>query len=36
MDFVQILAQEFHLKPQQVQGVIELTDAGNTIPFIAI
>ena len=35
MDFVQILAQEFHLKPQQVQAVIELTDAGNTIPFIA-
>ncbi|MBR2053734.1 MAG: RNA-binding transcriptional accessory protein, partial [Clostridia bacterium] len=35
MDFVQILAQEFHLRPQQVQAVIELTDAGNTIPFIA-
>ena len=35
MDFVTILAQEFHLRPQQVQAVIELLDAGNTIPFIA-
>ena len=35
MDFITILAQEFHLRPQQVQAVIELLDAGNTIPFIA-
>ena len=35
MDFVKVLAQEFHLRPQQVQAVIDLLDAGNTIPFIA-
>ena len=35
MDFVTILAREFHLRPQQVQAVIDLLDAGNTIPFIA-
>ena len=35
MDFVTILAKEFNLRPQQVQAVIELLDAGNTIPFIA-
>ena len=35
MDFISILAQEFHIRPQQVQAVIELLDAGNTIPFIA-
>ena len=35
MDFVAILAKEFSLRPQQVQAVIELMDAGNTIPFIA-
>ena len=35
MDFVTLLAQEFHLRPQQIQAVIDLLDAGNTIPFIA-
>ena len=35
MDFINILAKEFNLRPQQVQAVIELLDAGNTIPFIA-
>ena len=35
MDFVAILAKEFSLRPQQVQAVIDLLDAGNTIPFIA-
>ena len=35
MNFAEILAQEFHLKIQQVQAVIDLLDAGNTIPFIA-
>ncbi len=35
MDFITILAQEFHIRPQQVEAVIELLDAGNTIPFIA-
>ena len=35
MDFVAVLAKEFSLQPRQVQAVIELLDAGNTIPFIA-
>ena len=35
MDFVSVLANEFGLRAQQVQAVIELLDAGNTIPFIA-
>ncbi|MDD3194010.1 MAG: Tex family protein [Oscillospiraceae bacterium] len=29
------LADEFHLRPQQVQNTIDLIDQGNTIPFIA-
>ena len=35
MDYSAILAEEFKLRPQQVQAVIDLLDAGNTIPFIA-
>ena len=35
MDFIAVLSSEFSLRPQQVQAVIELLDAGNTIPFIA-
>ena len=35
MDHVNQLAKEFSIRPQQVQAVIELLDAGNTIPFIA-
>lgn len=35
MDFVNRLAVEFKLRPQQVQAAVELLDAGNTIPFIA-
>ena len=35
MDFASVLANEFGLRAQQVQAVIELLDAGNTIPFIA-
>ena len=35
MDFVNRLAGEFKLRPQQVQAAVELLDAGNTIPFIA-
>ena len=35
MDYIAILSKEFNLRPQQVQAVIELLDAGNTIPFIA-
>ena len=35
MDYIAILARDFNLRPQQVQAVIELLDAGNTIPFIA-
>ena len=33
--YAQILAGEFSLRPEQVQAVIDLLDAGNTIPFIA-
>ena len=35
MDFINRLAGEFKLRPQQVQAAVELLDAGNTIPFIA-
>ncbi len=35
MDFAAVLAHEFSLRPQQVQAVIDLLDAGNTVPFIA-
>ena len=34
-DFVSILAKELNLREAQVRAVIELLDAGNTIPFIA-
>lgn len=34
-DTVSILSKEFSLRPEVVQAVIELLDAGNTIPFIA-
>ena len=33
--YAQILAKEYSLRPEQVQAVIDLLDAGNTIPFIA-
>ncbi len=33
--FSNLLAKEFSLRPEQVQAVIDLLDAGNTIPFIA-
>ncbi|MBR1561476.1 MAG: RNA-binding transcriptional accessory protein, partial [Clostridia bacterium] len=35
VDHIDILAAEFKLRPQQVKAVIDLLDAGNTIPFIA-
>ena len=35
MDFVNRLAGEFKLRPQQVKAAVDLLDAGNTIPFIA-
>ncbi len=35
MDFVAVLAREFSLRSEQVRAVIELLDAGNTVPFIA-
>ncbi len=35
MDYTELLAREFSLRPQQVQAATELLDAGNTIPFIA-
>ena len=35
MDYSELLASEFHLRPQQIQAAVELLDAGNTIPFIA-
>lgn len=33
--YVEQIARELSLTPQNVQGAIELIDAGNTIPFIA-
>jgi len=35
MNIQQILTIEFKLKPDHVKNIIELVDAGNTIPFIA-
>lgn len=35
MDIVKVLAEEFHIRPSQVESTIELIDDGNTIPFIA-
>ena len=35
MNFTEFLSREFSLRPAQVQAVIDLLDAGNTIPFIA-
>ena len=35
MDIVNILVDEFKLKPFQVENTIKLIDEGNTIPFIA-
>ena len=35
LDYAAILAAEFSLRLQQTQAVIDLLDAGNTIPFIA-
>lgn len=35
MDIVEILQNEFHLQPLQVQQTVSLIDEGNTIPFIA-
>ncbi len=35
MDYSELLAREFSLRPQQVRAAVELLDAGNTIPFIA-
>ncbi len=34
-DYTAVLSTEFSLRPQQVRAVIDLLDAGNTIPFIA-
>ena len=35
MNIVEMLAQEMHLKPENVKNVVELIDEGCTIPFIA-
>lgn len=35
MNILEMLCQEFNLKPAQCQNVISLIDDGNTIPFIA-
>ena len=35
MQIVQIMAQEFHVQPWQVEAVIKLLDEGCTVPFIA-
>ena len=32
---IQILCNEFNLKPFQVENTVKLIDEGNTIPFIA-
>lgn len=34
-NYAEQIAQELSLSPKNVQGAIELIDAGNTIPFIA-
>lgn len=34
-NYAAALAAQFHLKEQQTAKLIELIDAGNTIPFIA-
>ena len=35
MDHAKTIAEEFGLRPGQIQAVIDLLDGGNTIPFIA-
>ena len=35
MDVVALLAQEFSLRPAQVQAALELLGEGATVPFIA-
>ena len=35
MDILQKLSEEFHLKRNQVENTVQLSDDGNTIPFIA-
>lgn len=35
MNIPAVLAQEFNLRPQQVENTLKLIDDGNTIPFIA-
>ncbi len=35
MDIIKTLADEFHLKAEQVESTVALIDEGNTIPFIS-
>ncbi len=35
MEILERITEEFKLRPQHAQNVVELLDAGNTIPFIA-
>ncbi len=35
MDILQTIINEFSLKPQHAQNIVELLDEGNTVPFIA-
>ena len=35
MDINQVLAQEFHLRREQIDQTVALIDEGATIPFIA-
>ena len=35
MDLINVLSQEFGIKPAQVEATVKLIDEGNTIPFIA-
>lgn len=32
---IELLSQEFHVRPEHAQAVVELLDEGNTVPFIA-
>ena len=35
MEMLKVLAEEFHLRPEQVENTVALLDDGKTIPFIA-
>ncbi|MBR6687523.1 MAG: RNA-binding transcriptional accessory protein, partial [Clostridia bacterium] len=35
MNILERITNEFNLRPQHVENIVELLDQGNTIPFIA-